>query len=698
MSSENQVSEKTPRVADRLAGARRVRFVARQAELDVFRSALAAAKSPFTVLYVHGPGGVGKTTLLREFARLAKETQRTVIALDGRDIPPTRQGLLRALDEALSGVATSEENRRPAVPDRSLVLIDTYEALSALDTWVRDALLPDLPAGVIVALAGRHAPSLPWRTDVAWAPLTRTIELGNFAPGESVAFLESRDVAAAAHANVLDFTHGHPLALSLVADVFAKRPDTKGFDPHLAPDVVRHLLALFLDSIPAPRLRDAMDVCAVARVTSEWLLTELLGADEGRAAFHWLRGQSFVESGPRGVFPHDLVREVLIADARWRDDEGLRKLSRRIYSALYAHIGDASGHERQRLQMDALYVTRTRPTNAAFFDWRALDDVRVEPAGADEAEWIGELTNRHEGSASAALARSWWRSQPGAFHVFRGADDARFGFLSLLDIGQADAATIARDPAIAPALAVVERCGPIARGQSIVYLRWWMHAESYQAVTAAINLTAMHVVSQCVTRPGIAWNFVAMADPSFWAAHFEGVNFARVPEADFEVAGRRYGVFAHDWRIEPPADWMMGVRVPMPFSPAGEGLGASTPVLTEADFRQAVRGALRDYTRPDRLADNPLRFARLLQGVPPGPAIATAIQKLLREAAAALDANPRDTKLYRAVRYTYFEPLESQEKVAERLSLAFSTYRHHLVRGIERIGTWLWHRDRAASR
>ena len=28
-----------------------------------------------------------------------------------------------------------------------------------------------------------------------------------------------------------------------------------------------------------------MDVCAVARVTSEWLLVELFGAEEGRAAF-----------------------------------------------------------------------------------------------------------------------------------------------------------------------------------------------------------------------------------------------------------------------------------------------------------------------------------------------------------------------------------------------------------------------------
>ena len=50
-------------------------------------------------------------------------------------------------------------------------------------------------------------------------------------------------------------------------------------------------------------------------------------------------------------------------------------------------------------------------------------------------------------------------------------------------------------------------------------------------------------------------------------------------------------------------------------------------------------------------------------------------------------------KLYRAVWFTYFEPLESQEKVAERLDLPFSTYRHHLARGIERIGRWLRHRS-----
>lgn len=683
-----------PRMAHRLEQARRGRFIGRRAELALWSAASAAKKPPFTVLHVHGPGGVGKTTLLREFVRMASAAQRTVIALDARNIQPSRPALVQALAEEL-GSAAADGPGRVSVPPRALVLIDTYERLSALDGWLRDTLLPEWPADVIVILAGREPPALPWRTDLSWAPLTRIIALGNFGPEESAAFLDFRGVPSASRANVLDFTRGHPLALSLVADLLARGRELV-FDPSLAPDVVQHLLGLFLETVPVGRRREALDVCAVARVTTEPLLSELLGAEEGGAAFQWLKDQSFVESSGSGVFPHDLVRELLVADARWRDDGRLRRLSGRIYGVLHAQIGEARGPRRQRLQMDALYATRTKPTNVAFFDWRELDDVRVEPAESEDSEWIFDVVDRHEGPASAELARHWWRTQPAAFQVFRGLGEVRFGFLALLDLAEVAASAAARDPAVAAALAFVERHGPVQRGEGVVHLRFWMHAESYQAVTAAINLTAMHVVSHCMTRPGIAWNFVTMADPAFWAAHFEGVNFPRAPEADFAVAGRRFGVFAHEWRLEPPADWMMGAGIPMPFSRTGGDGGGSPNVLTEADVRLAVRGALRDYTRPDALADGPLRLARLSQRAPAERAIA--LQGLLREAAEALRANPRDMKLYRAVWHTYFEPLATQEAVAERLGLPFSTYRHHLGRAIERIGTWLWNRERATPR
>jgi hypothetical protein len=689
MGRERSGTVQAASIADRLAAARATGFVGRGPERDLFRSALSAGDAPFTVLFIHGPGGVGKTSLLRELERVARLERPCVVRLDGRDVAPTPHAFARAFDEAIA----AQGARGPTPPAGAVVLIDTYEVLAPLDSWVREALLPSWPTQVLVVLAGREAPSRAWTTDPAWSAMVRVVPLRNLEPPEARELLRSREVDPAAHGPVLDFTRGHPLALALVADLMRQGTESGVFDPVEAPEVVRHLSTLFLDAVPEPWQRDALDACAIARVTRLPLLVDLFGRETGEAAFEWLRGRPFVESGPRGLFPHDLVREVVLADARWRDPAALGRLWRRLYAALHAQAAQALGPGRQALQMDALYVTRMRPTNARFFDWAAMDDVRIDPAEARDEEILLQLVERHEGGASAELARLWWRAQPSAFRVFRGGDGERFGFLALLELAD-PVPSEPPDPAVAAARAFVEEHGPVTRGESVVHLRWWMHAEAYQAVSAAINLTAMHVVSRCLTRPGIAWNFVAMAEPAFWAPHFDGVNFARVPAADFEVGGRSYGVFAHEWRIEPPEQWVTGARSPMPFAPAGP---AKDPIgsLGPAEFAGAVRQALRDFTRPDALANGPLRAARLVGELTDAAARSARLRDLLRAALDELRAHPRDAKLHRAVFHTYVEPLPTQELVAQRLGLPFSTYRHHLARGIERIARSLWHRERA---
>src|SRR5262245_13586013 len=74
------------RIADRLALARRNRFVGRSAEIEMFRSALLAGEGPFVALHLSGTGGVGKTTLIHELARVAEEIGRAVLRVDGRNI------------------------------------------------------------------------------------------------------------------------------------------------------------------------------------------------------------------------------------------------------------------------------------------------------------------------------------------------------------------------------------------------------------------------------------------------------------------------------------------------------------------------------------------------------------------------------------------------------------------------------------
>ena len=81
------------RLADRLATLRDRCFVGRADELALLQRGLATAEQ-FALLYVYGPGGIGKTVLLREFGRFAEMAGATVATLDERDIDPSPRAFL----------------------------------------------------------------------------------------------------------------------------------------------------------------------------------------------------------------------------------------------------------------------------------------------------------------------------------------------------------------------------------------------------------------------------------------------------------------------------------------------------------------------------------------------------------------------------------------------------------------------------
>jgi len=122
-------------------------------------------------------------------------------------------------------------------------------------------------------------------------------------------------------------------------------------------------------------------------------------------------------------------------------------------------------------------------------------------------------------------------------------------------------------------------------------------------------------------------------------------------------------------------------------SPPATSSAAASPLAYE-EFAAALRSALRDFHRADLLARNPLLgLAAERLGAPAGPA---ELQAMLSETVTTLFGNPRDEKLRRVIELTYFQPGPKQEAVAERLSLAFGTYRRHLATARERLARWLW--------
>ena len=86
----------TTSLGDLLDTARRERFVGRRREIASFDDAV-AGRTPQRVLFVHGQGGIGKTTLLAEFRARARAAGRTVVHVDGREVDPSPEGLTSAI-------------------------------------------------------------------------------------------------------------------------------------------------------------------------------------------------------------------------------------------------------------------------------------------------------------------------------------------------------------------------------------------------------------------------------------------------------------------------------------------------------------------------------------------------------------------------------------------------------------------------
>ena len=685
------------RLHERLSENLSRRFVGRDAEITLFKDLLDRSGQA-ALLWVYGPGGVGKSTLLHRLAQLVSDKGMPVLFPDARDLPPTREGVVQGLRQALEPAIVSVEDGE----QRWVILLDTCEHFSEAEaSAVRTEVLSQLPATSLIVLAARARPGLAWLTDPGWGELLTPMPLHNLSPTEARTYLSRAGVPESRHDAVVAFTHGHPLSLALVGEL-GKHGD---FDPSGSPDVLGSLLERLLSDVPGPSYRDAVYASAQVRVTDEGLLAVLLDGDV-TAEFDWLRRQPYMESGLDGVFPHDLARDLLDKDLRWRNPQRQRVLHERAgrHYLRLMEVGDTE------VQQSALFDLMALHPSLRAFVLAPSAGLRVTQGASADRAAVLSLIARHEGPESAELAALWWDQDPGAWLIVR---DRTAPVSSSLRAAMALTALpepggpLDVDPAVVAARVRLGRHPPVRPGERVTYVRWWLDAETYQMPSPAQTMLAVQLTRHYLTTPGLAVSFVPTTDPDTWLAPMLYTDQNPMPEADFALGGQRYSVFGHDWRAVPPARWLalMSERetarepVPVPAERPGE---AALLALSRQEFAQGVRSLLRELHRPDRLVHNPLLRCRLVEsrlpatpaGADPGPeARLAALREVLQEAVTTLQASPRDAKGFRALRRTYLAPAPSQEVAAQVLGLPSSTYRRHLSAGLRAITDILWEQE-----
>ena len=352
------------RVADRDAES----FVGRGAELRVFERIL-GGDDPARIVFVHGPGGIGKSTLLREVVRRAQRRGYDAIWVDGREVAPFPQQIESMVSEITDA--------HPAV-----VVFDSYELIASLDGSLRDVIVPDLPDETIVVFASRQPPARGW-FEGGWATLVRSLPVGPLDRDDAVRLATAHGAGADDVAALVDRSHGSPLALVAGAE--------SGPDGSVA-TLAERLLG---DEVEPSRYR-TLGVAALARVTTPELIADVLGDGDPQDSFKWLASRSFAEPLAHGVALHALVADAVKAQLRLQDPAGEAELRRRI--ADHLHRRALAGHRGLSTELQHLVVDPN-------VRWGFASDVgqryHIDAIRPGDAEIIGTILE-------AVGAGEWW--------------------------------------------------------------------------------------------------------------------------------------------------------------------------------------------------------------------------------------------------------------------------------------------------
>ena len=669
--------------ASRLGAARDRLFVGREDEQALFQAALSEQPGAAPVHYLHGPGGIGKSALLLRFAQEARRAGRLVVEVDGRTVSPTPADFTAAAEDAVAEPGT-------------VLLVDTFERCQGLEGWLWEQFLPRLPLGTVAVVAGRVPPDPRWVSDPGWAGLLNVVALRNLTPGNAVAFLTARGVPEKAHEALLSFTGGNPLALALAAALAASGDEggaeagRTAWTPDWTPsqDVIATLLPQLIGEPPSDAHRKALEICAHAYVTSESLLRALIG-DRAPALFAWLRAQPYVETTSLGLFPHDVVRESLVADLRWRDPEGFAAFHKELHHHLFEQLRAAPSIQLLPATAALLYLYRTDGHMDRFHGWHSTGLVYDRPcAPADEARVV-ELVGRTEGAESAAIARYWLDQQPAAFRVYRDARTDEIVACSAW-LRLTDEHGCALDPVVAAAWQHVRAHGPLRTDEHLAVARFTVYPESYQRPSPPTTLTQWRAMGEIFRADHLAWHFIVMRDDGYWNEHLEHFDMEPTPTAAV-VGDHPYRLFGHDWRTRPVVPWLAAKTDAMLTGAedpgAAEQASPELIVLSRPEFDSAVRDALRALRRPEALAVNPLNRSRLVLES------GGSLREVLERAVETLRHERGGDKRQRALAATYLKGVPTQEVAAELLGLPFSTYRRHLTSAVERVGELLWQHE-----
>ncbi len=684
-------------LSERLTRLRAGFFVGRKNQRERFAAFL--DDPTVRILHIIGPGGIGKTSLIRNFVRHCSEQEIAFAHLDARQVPSDPQKFIEKLRAACGLPADAEVRRHLQKPGKFVLFIDTYEELAELEGWLVDHFFPHLGSECRVVLASRQPPSSVWRDDPAWRALSDELSLRHLTHEDSRELLNLHGVKKEQQEQAARLSHGNPLVLSLIAQVLTDDPSAD-ISGGLPVDRVYHLMERMLDRPPSDSHLCALQVSSMMRAVTEDSLSGILGIPNASEVFRWLANLSFMRWTELGLTPHDLIREIVERDLKLRLPTRHEDLFFRCRRYLVDGLLNSKSSNRQRFMEDFFYLFRDAPAFRAIFGGHLGDGFYVDPGRPEEYADVVATIETFEGQMAAESARYWLARPESSLQMIRDATTAEWvGFLLMLRFTKGAEPDSNWDPVLRAMWSYVEDCEGLRDGEVALFGRFWMSRDEYQAIGPVQTRIFQQVSELQILTPGLAFLACTIAHPETWPMVLEIQNLAQE-----DLHGVPYGWFGYNRRERPVMEWIENYTgqfdqlAPKPTPPP---IGEQVYALERSAFDAAVKDALRKWRKPDRLEQSPLLQSRLvLDRCTAGCGLDEKIKVLRDTLASSVNDFPGadfDDRPRAVLRTTYFEENLKQLAIAQRLNLPFSTYRYHLAQALERLCDVLWRMEAGDS-
>jgi DNA-binding CsgD family transcriptional regulator len=546
-----------PTLANRLSDERRRGFVGREQECTDFLEAL--ENRELSLIFLYGQVGVGKSTLLLEFRRLALAGGHKALLLSAAELED--QVRARELVEVHAMRPTRAEDISGSRANRSVLLIDGVEQVDG-NHWFLRELLPTLGDDVLLVFASRDGLPPALALDPAWSRLVRRLRLAPFDEAEGRRFLELRGVPAAVQQHILELTAGYPLALTVTADLV-----TRSYKNELSIEClldVQHALARLLCPVTVCAARQlALDVCSMAATTTAELLEFVRKSaraepdGESLDLFNWLARESYIDWTPNGLRPHKLMRAALYTRLRRerpkRFDE-LRDVLRKFFVDELE-----TGLIPETAFVNLLFLDRDIPLVKPFTPHiEAVRARHLEAAKMGDRAGVVEAIREAEGEESAALAsvalqRGWGQFEvSGSPHVDSLFHHSRHG-------ANVDWASLNPEDPVTGLLKNFLKERPLSESEEVLLFRWFMDRRSYQAPSSGVLSIVARQVQMILAAKNVAYSFCVFRSPGdwVWLTKTTGVQWETVGR--FQQGGHEYSLLANSWKVHPLQEQLLAV-------------------------------------------------------------------------------------------------------------------------------------------